>query len=63
MAKVLEINDMSVFRSYVVFSERCGLAKINISKPNVKVIKRNQLNNVKNEHIKYVHKIIENSKE
>ena len=30
--------------SFIVFSERCTLKKINVVSPNIKVIKRNQLN-------------------
>ena len=37
-------ND-SLYKSYIIFSERCTLKKINVVSPNIKVIKRNQLNN------------------
>lgn len=45
MANILGIEDVSIFRSYIVFSERCELKKIYVNKPNVKVIKKNQLQN------------------
>ena len=35
-------ND-NLYKSYIIFSERCTLKKINITSSNVKVIKRNQL--------------------
>lgn len=39
---VLNLND-DAFKSYIIFSERCTLKKINVTSPNVKVIKRDQL--------------------
>lgn len=35
--------DETLFKSYIVFSERCTLKKINVTSPNVKVLKRNAL--------------------
>jgi hypothetical protein len=35
--------DESVFKSYIVFSERCKLKKINVTSPTVKVINRQDL--------------------
>lgn len=40
---VLGIQDDSVFKSIIVFSERCELKKINVTNPNIRVIKRNKL--------------------
>ena len=40
---------MNIFRSYIVFSERCELKRITTSKTNVRIIKRNQLQNTLNE--------------
>lgn len=40
---VLDIHDDKVFKSIIVFSERCELKKINMSTSNVEVIKRNEL--------------------
>lgn len=34
---------MDLYKSYIVFSERCTLKKINVTSKNVKVIKRNRL--------------------
>ena len=41
---VVGIENDSLYKSYMVFSERCTLKKINVVSPNIKVIKRNQLN-------------------
>lgn len=38
-----EFNKDNFYKSFIIFSERCTLKKINITSPNVKVIKRNQL--------------------
>jgi hypothetical protein len=35
--------DEKTFKSYIIFSERCTLKKINVTSPDVKVIKRNAL--------------------
>lgn len=43
LANILGIEDLNIFRSYIVFSERCELKKTTVNKPNVRVIKRNQL--------------------
>lgn len=45
LANILGIEDVNIFRSYIIFSERCELKKITVNKPNVRVIKRNQLQN------------------
>ncbi len=39
----LEIDEEDLYKSYVVFSERCTLKKIKVTSLNVKVIKRNAL--------------------
>lgn len=44
LAELLEIKDMNVFKSYIVFSDRCELKKVNITKTNLRVVKRNTLN-------------------
>lgn len=46
LASLLEIEDMNIFKSYIVFSERCELKKITITRPNLKVIKRTDLENI-----------------
>lgn len=43
LANLLEIQNMDIFRSYIVFSQRCELKKICSSRSNLKVIKRNFL--------------------
>ena len=42
---VLDMSNNNLYKSYIVFSEQCTLKKINITSPNTKVIKRNQLVN------------------
>lgn len=37
------LEDDNLYKSYIIFSERCTLKKINVTSPNVKVIKRNEL--------------------
>lgn len=61
LAKILEINNPNIFRSYIVFSERCELKKIYISKPNLKVIKRHQLQDTLNNDYKKYGKVLNNS--
>lgn len=39
----LNITDESIYRSYIVFSERCELKKIKVSSANTQVLKRNDL--------------------
>ena len=41
--RALGLSDESLFRSYIIFSERCTLKKITVNSPTVKVIKRNNL--------------------
>jgi restriction endonuclease Mrr len=43
LANLLNVHDMNVFKSYIVFSERCELKRIHITKNNLKVIKRDKL--------------------
>lgn len=43
LKSVIGIDDMNLYKSYIVFSERCTLKKINIASNNVKVIKRDNL--------------------
>lgn len=50
----LEIDKEDLYKSYIVFSERCTLKKINITSSNVKVIKRDDL-------LKTIKKDIKNS--
>jgi hypothetical protein len=43
LKSALAIENDKLFKSYIIFSERCTLKKINVSSSNVKVIKRNDL--------------------
>ena len=45
LKSIVDIENDSLYKSYIIFSERCTLKKINIVSPNIKVIKRDQLNN------------------
>lgn len=46
LKNVVGIEREHLFKSYIVFSERCTLKKINVTSPDVKVIKRNRLLNL-----------------
>lgn len=48
----LRISNDEIFKSYIVFSERCVLKKVELESSNVKVIKRNQLINTIKEDIR-----------
>ncbi|MFZ3577628.1 nuclease-related domain-containing protein [Virgibacillus sp. DJP39] len=39
----IELDNDTLFKSYIVFSKRCTLKKVNVTSENVKVIKRNAL--------------------
>lgn len=43
LKSVLGLEDDPLFKSYIIFSERCTLKKISVTSPNVKVMKRNDL--------------------
>lgn len=43
LKSVLGVENENLFKSYIVFSERCTLKKINVTSSNVKVVKRNAL--------------------
>ena len=57
---ILERYNADIFRSYIVFSERCSLKKIIINKPNIKVIKRSRLEETLNSDYKKYGKILSN---
>ena len=42
LKSVLELEE-DIFKSYIIFSKRCTLKKINVTSENVKVLKRNNL--------------------
>lgn len=44
LKSVLELTDDNLYKSYITFSKRCTLKEINVTSPNVKVMKRNELN-------------------
>ena len=44
LKSVLDLNDDYLYKSYIIFSKRCTLKEINVTSPNVKVMKRNKLN-------------------
>lgn len=48
LKNILNIDDNTIFRSYIVFSERCTLKNIKVFKANVKVIQRHDLNDTLN---------------
>lgn len=48
----LRISNDEIFKSYIVFSERCVLKKVELESSSVKVIKRNQLINTIKEDIR-----------
>ena len=62
LTNVLGIEDMNIFRSYIVFSERCELKKITVNKPNVKVIKRSQLQDTLDNDYKRYGVVLSNSR-
>lgn len=43
LKRVVGIENKDIFKSYIVFSERCELKKLNISAQDIKVLKRNNL--------------------
>lgn len=38
-----KLNEVILFKSYIIFSERCELKEINLDSTDIKVIKRNDL--------------------
>jgi hypothetical protein len=43
LKSIVKIDKEDFYKSYIIFSERCTLKKVNVTSPNVKVIKRNAL--------------------
>ncbi len=54
----MEIDKEDFYKSYIIFSERCTLKKINVTSMNVKVIKRDSLVRAIKKHINESIKII-----
>lgn len=46
LKSVIDLEDDNLFKSYIVFSERCTLKKITVTSPNVIVLKRNALTKI-----------------
>ncbi len=51
MKDVLTDVDPNLFHSYIIFSERCELKKVNVASPTIKLIKRNQLLSTLKKHM------------
>ena len=51
LKRVVGIDNKNIFKSYIVFSERCELKKLNITSQDIKVIKRNNLFKIINQDI------------
>ncbi|WP_374723933.1 nuclease-related domain-containing protein [Calidifontibacillus erzurumensis] len=43
LKSVVGIDDARLYKSYIIFSERCTLKKVHVTSPEVKVLKRNDL--------------------
>ncbi|MDT8862129.1 NERD domain-containing protein [Alkalihalobacillus sp. MEB130] len=54
----LELTENDLYKSYIIFSERCTLKKVQIHSPEVKVLKRNELAKTINIDIKSSSKIL-----
>ena len=60
LKKILNKEDNRIFRSYIVFSERCTLKSIKVFKSNVKVIQRHDLNDTLNKDYKLYGEVLNN---
>jgi hypothetical protein len=60
LKSILGLNEERLFKSYIIFSERCTLKKINVNSPNVIVIKRNALIPTINREIKSSEQMLTN---
>lgn len=54
LKKILPGLDENHIHSYIIFSERCELKKVNVTSPHVKLIKRNRLLTILNSHIQSI---------
>ncbi|HZJ99216.1 MAG TPA: nuclease-related domain-containing protein [Tissierellaceae bacterium] len=61
LSAVLNLNDDGIYKSIIVFSERCELKKIRITSENTKLIKRNKLIKIINDDIKTSSKVLSKS--
>ena len=57
---ILNIDNNTIFRSYIVFSERCTLKSIKVFKSNVKVIQRHDLNDTLNKDYELYGEVLKN---
>jgi hypothetical protein len=60
LKSILGLNEERLFKSYIIFSERCTLKKINVTSPNVIIIKRNALISTINREIKSSEQMLTN---
>lgn len=51
LKRLIDTENTSIFRSYIVFSERCELKNVTVSSHDIKVIKRNDLLKIISEDI------------
>lgn len=56
LSKVLDYDDLNIYKSYIVFSEQCTLKSITNTSINVRVLNRNKL-------LEYLKRDLENSKD
>ena len=60
LKNILNIDDNTIFRSYIVFSERCTLKCIKVFKSNIKVIQRHDLNDTLNKDYELYGEVLNN---
>ena len=60
LSNILEVEDMDIFRSYIVFSNRCELKNISATKANLKVINIENLQNTLDQDYKKYGKVLTN---
>lgn len=58
LSAALNLNNDGIYKSIIVFSERCELKKIKVISENIKVIKRNKLIKTINDDIKTSSKVL-----
>lgn len=58
LKNTINLNKRNIYKSYIIFSERCTLKKINIISDDIKVIKRNNLLKIIKDDIKNFNKIL-----
>lgn len=58
LSAVLNLSNNDIYKSIIVFSEKCELKKIKVTSENIKVIKRNKLIKIINDDIKTSSKVL-----